>query len=99
MERYKVKKAGSEFMRILITGANRGLGFELTKLALHEGHTVFGGAYSPDGIDDLEKIKEKNRDKLEIVDLDVGSDESVTDAIKKIDARSDALDSLVNNAG
>ena len=35
-------------MKILITGANRGLGFELTKVALDNGDTVFAGAYIPD---------------------------------------------------
>ena len=86
-------------MRILITGANRGLGFEITKQALNEGHTVFAGAYNPDGIEDLEKIKEKHPDTLDIIELDVASDKSVADAVKRIEAKAGALDSLVNNAG
>jgi len=86
-------------MRILITGANRGLGFELSKLALSEGHSVFAGAYVPDGMADLEKLKEKYPEKLEIIQLDVANDISVTDAVKKIETKTGALDALVNNAG
>ncbi len=86
-------------MRILITGANRGLGFELSKLALQEGHTVFAGAYHPDGAADLEKLKEKYPEQLEIIELDVSSDPSVADAVKKIEAKAGALDAVVNNAG
>jgi NAD(P)-dependent dehydrogenase (short-subunit alcohol dehydrogenase family) len=86
-------------MRIFITGANRGLGFELSKLALSQGHSVFAGSYLPDGAEDLLNLKEKYPETLEIVKLNIGSDRSVKSAIKKIEAKAGALDALVNNAG
>jgi NAD(P)-dependent dehydrogenase (short-subunit alcohol dehydrogenase family) len=99
MERYQTKRKGSKQMRIFVTGANRGLGFELSKLALSEEHTIFAGAYVPDGLDGLQKLKQQYGEKLEIIPLDVGSDQSVAEAIATIDAKAGALDCLVNNAG
>jgi NAD(P)-dependent dehydrogenase (short-subunit alcohol dehydrogenase family) len=99
MECDQVEKEGRKEMRIFITGANRGLGYELTKLALKEGHTVFAGAYAPDGLDDLEKTRKEYPERLVILDLDVASDQSVTSAMKKVEEQAGALDAIVNNAG
>jgi len=86
-------------MNIFITGANRGLGFELTKVALANGNVVFAGVYIPDGSEALENLKESHPDLLHIVPLDVSSDESVGSAVKVIEENSGSLDCVVNNAG
>lgn len=86
-------------MNIFITGANRGLGFELTKLAITNGDKVFAGAYSKDGVHDLKDLKAIHGDKLEIVDLDVASDISVADAMQFVEESAGSLDCVVNNAG
>lgn len=86
-------------MNIFITGTNRGLGFELTKLALKQGHKVFAGAFTRDGMQDLNSLKEEYQESLVVMDLDVTSDESVSAAMQRIEAEDGALDALVNNAG
>jgi len=58
-------------VNILITGANRGLGFELTKLAAEEGHTVYAGAYNKVSMDELVRLKQAHPNQVEVIDLDV----------------------------
>ena len=86
-------------MKIFITGANRGLGFELSKVALAQGDTVFAGVYLPDGTEALDGLKEDYPKTLEIVPLDISSDESVTKAAETIEEIAGSLDCVVNNAG
>lgn len=78
----------------LITGANKGLGFETAKLLLELGHVVYIGAR------DVER-GEKAAATLgaRFVRLDVTDDESVNSALATIDAAEGRLDVLVNNAG
>ena len=78
----------------LITGANKGLGYETTRRLVAEGHTVYLGARSP-------KRGEPAAVKLgaTFVPLDVTDDASVQAAMQTIEARDGHLDVLVNNAG
>ncbi|MFF5179727.1 SDR family NAD(P)-dependent oxidoreductase [Micromonospora sp. NPDC000316] len=78
----------------LITGANKGIGFETAKQLLDLGHTVYIGAR------DVER-GEKAAAELgaRFVQLDVTDDTSVTDALATIDSAEGRLDVLVNNAG
>lgn len=78
----------------LITGANKGIGFETARQLLDLGHTVYIGAR------DVER-GEKAAATLgaRFVQLDVTDDASVHDALATIDAAEGRLDVLVNNAG
>ena len=78
----------------LITGANKGIGFETAKQLLELGHTVYIGAR------DVER-GEKAAATLgaRFVQLDVTDDASVSDALATVDAAEGRLDVLVNNAG
>ncbi|ONI74000.1 short-chain dehydrogenase [Kribbella sp. ALI-6-A] len=78
----------------LITGANKGLGYETAKQLLELGHTVYIGAR------DAER-GEKAAAELgaRFVQLDVTDDASVTSALATIDAAEGRLDVLVHNAG
>lgn len=78
----------------LITGANKGIGFETAKQLLALGHTVYVGAR------DAER-GEKAAAELgaRFVRLDVTDDASVTAALAAIDAAEGRLDVLVHNAG
>ena len=78
----------------LITGANKGIGFETARQLLERGHTVYIGAR------DVER-GEKAAAELgaQFVQLDVTDDASVRDALATIDAAEGRLDVLVNNAG
>jgi meso-butanediol dehydrogenase/(S,S)-butanediol dehydrogenase/diacetyl reductase len=78
----------------LITGANKGIGFETAKQLVQLGHTVYVGAR------DVER-GEKAAAELGArhVRLDVTDDASVAAALASIDADEGRLDVLVNNAG
>ena len=77
----------------LITGANKGLGYETARQLIAAGHTVYIGARDPErGRPAAEQLGAR------FVQLDVTDDASVTAAAKTIEAAG-GLDVLVNNAG
>ncbi|GAA2466571.1 SDR family NAD(P)-dependent oxidoreductase [Winogradskya humida] len=78
----------------LITGANKGIGFETAKQLLEQGHTVYIGAR------DAER-GEKAAAELgaHSVPLDVTDDASVSNALAVIESAEGRLDVLVHNAG
>ncbi|MBJ7453628.1 MAG: SDR family NAD(P)-dependent oxidoreductase [Blastococcus sp.] len=78
----------------LITGANKGIGYETARQLLERGHDVYVGAR------DAER-GEKAAAELgaRFVQLDVTDDASVAAALAEIDAAEGRLDVLVHNAG
>lgn len=85
-------------MRILISGADRGLGCSITKLLLECGHTVYAGQYMPEW-SELDALKKEYTKNLVLIPLDVGSDESVKNAVQLVKEYTDELDALISNAG
>lgn len=83
---------------IVVTGADRGLGYELVRQYLLRGERVFASKYRTHW-DLLDKLKEQFPDRLEIVAMDVGSTESVNKAAEIILSKTDSVDILINNAG
>jgi len=77
----------------LITGANKGLGYETARRLLEAGHTVWMGSR------DTER-GQRAADALggRFVQLDITSDASVANAVETITAEG-GLDVLINNAG
>jgi len=84
-------------MKILITGANRGLGLEMTKVGLEKGYDVFAGVrdMSTSKMQELTELKEQYNNQLEIIHLDVTSEKSVRTATSKLNG---SLDVIINNA-
>jgi NAD(P)-dependent dehydrogenase (short-subunit alcohol dehydrogenase family) len=77
----------------LITGANKGLGYETARQLLAAGHTVYMGARDADrGRQAAVQLGAR------LVQLDVTDDASVAAAAKAIEADG-GLDILINNAG
>lgn len=78
----------------LITGANKGLGYETARQLLELGHEVYVGARDPER-------GEKAAAELGVrfVQLDVTDDASVASALATIGAAQGRLDVLVHNAG
>ncbi|PDO10771.1 MAG: hypothetical protein BLM47_05410 [Candidatus Reconcilbacillus cellulovorans] len=81
----------------LVTGADRGLGLALVRVLLKKGYRVFAGRYLGECAE-LDRLRTTAGDRLDILPLDVGSDESVRDAAQAVEAETDRLDLLVNNA-
>ena len=84
-------------MRVLITGAGRGLGLELTRQLLDAGHVVFATVRSPAMVDELAGMHPGER--LVPVTLDVANPASIAAARRAVGQHTRALDLLINNAG
>ncbi len=78
----------------LVTGANRGLGFETARQLIERGHAVYIGSRSAEH---GEAAASELGDQF--VQLDVTDDASVERALAVIGQREGYLDVLVNNAG
>jgi NAD(P)-dependent dehydrogenase (short-subunit alcohol dehydrogenase family) len=78
----------------LITGANKGLGYETARQLIARGHTAYLGARNAErGQAAASALGGR------FVQLDVTDDSSVETALRVIADREDRLDVLVNNAG
>jgi len=79
----------------LITGANRGIGLELARLAAERGDTVLAGARRPGAAEALNALA-RSRPNVTVLTFDVTD----PDAMNSVAERSDApIDLLVCNAG
>lgn len=87
-------------INILITGANRGIGYELTRQYLEQGDArVFATCRAPDRADALKDLARNHPNRVTIVPLDINDEASINAAVEAVAAEADALDLLVNNAG
>lgn len=80
--------------RIVITGANRGMGLGAAKLLIEQGHEVWGTARNPDSADELRALGPAG-----IVPLDLADRSSIESAAAELSSSFDSLDILVNNSG
>jgi len=85
---------------VLITGANKGIGFETAKQLLQKGFYVYIGSRNlENGLQAVEKLKALNLTNVEAIQIDVTDDNSVKNARTEIGKKTDILDVLINNAG
>lgn len=86
-------------MNVLITGANRGLGYEITEEALERGHTVIAGVRNPEEKNDkLTSLSTKYGERLVIKALDVTNEAGMADLAFQMKKDGKGLDAIVNNA-
>lgn len=83
----------------LVTGANRGLGFELVKEGLKHGHTMLAGCRKPGEAVDLYHLKEEYGESLWVFELDVTNTEQAKQAAEEVMKSYGSIDFLFNNAG
>jgi NAD(P)-dependent dehydrogenase (short-subunit alcohol dehydrogenase family) len=84
-------------MRVVVTGANRGLGLGLARAFAARGDEVWATARRPSDAKELQALAKSSGGKVRVHELDVTSDEQVrTIAAALGDA---SLDVLINNAG
>jgi NAD(P)-dependent dehydrogenase (short-subunit alcohol dehydrogenase family) len=77
----------------VITGANRGLGLELSRQYIEDGWQVY--AINRSSSDAMRELMKSNR--LVVIDADLTNDDSLRAAAAQVDVA--AIDLLVNNAG
>jgi len=86
-------------LRVLVTGASRGLGFELTNQFLAQGNRVFAGCRTPTSATRLQSLANAYSGQLSILQQDVTDPRSVDSSYAYVKRSAGALDLLINNAG
>jgi len=85
--------------RVVVTGANRGLGLELTRQLLAAGDEVVSTARQPETAHELHKLVATSGGRGRVVRLDTGDPDEVAAVALDIGERFDGIDLLFNNAG
>jgi NAD(P)-dependent dehydrogenase (short-subunit alcohol dehydrogenase family) len=86
----------------LVTGANKGIGFEVARQLAREGFRVFLGARNEaTGKVAAEKLDHEGKDQgnVSFLEIDITQPESIQRAAEEFARQSDRLDAVVNNAG
>lgn len=84
---------------VLITGANKGIGFEVAKQLLERNFKVIlTGRNKDKGLLAVKNLK-MNEEKVLFVKMDVGDEESIKKAAKEVQTKNLKIDVIVNNAG
>src|SRR5437773_6338846 len=88
----------------LVTGANKGIGFEVVRDLARKGFHVFLGARNEKaGQAAAEKLRtegvKEDYGEITVLKIDVSKPDSIRSAAEAFSRKSDRLDTLVNNAG
>jgi NAD(P)-dependent dehydrogenase (short-subunit alcohol dehydrogenase family) len=83
----------------LITGAARGLGFEIAREVLRRGGRVAAAVRNPDTAIDALKAAASGLDRLFVILINLEDASSVSSAVERASAHFGGFDVLVNNAG
>ncbi|MBB6674994.1 SDR family oxidoreductase [Cohnella nanjingensis] len=86
-------------MNLLITGAGRGLGLELTKQAAARGHTVVACVRDTEGAVALREAAEQYPGRIRIESFDIVSETEAQRLADRLKQDAFVLDGIVNNAG
>jgi NAD(P)-dependent dehydrogenase (short-subunit alcohol dehydrogenase family) len=84
-------------MRIVVTGANRGIGLGLTRAYAARGDEVWAGARSPAEAKDLQSVAHSSAGQVHVGELDVRNDDQARAFAASVGAS--PVDVLINNAG
>ena len=84
---------------IFITGANRGIGLELTKRYLERGERIFAACRQPHEALALHALAAQHGEQLTIVPLEVTDEAAIETAFERVQDLVSGLDLLINNAG
>ncbi len=89
---------------VLVTGSSAGYGWQIAVELARRGHWAFASMRDPQGRNEpkaaeLKRIASQDNLRLNVVELDVTSDDSVRNAIDEMLTTAERIDGLVNNAG
>eukprot|EP00127_Corallochytrium_limacisporum_P000716 Clim_evm2s25 gene=Clim_evmTU2s25 len=86
-------------MKVLVTGGNKGIGYEICRGLAKQGVQVIMTARNPDlGIEAKEKLRQENLE-VDFLQLDITDNASIDRAVGEIKSKYGDLDTLCNNAG
>ncbi|MET0571705.1 MAG: SDR family NAD(P)-dependent oxidoreductase, partial [Pedobacter agri] len=86
--------------KVLITGANKSIGFEAARQLLKSGYYVYLGCRDLEkGEQAVAQLHTENLNHVEALLIDVDQAESIARARKILSEKTDVLDVLINNAG
>jgi NAD(P)-dependent dehydrogenase (short-subunit alcohol dehydrogenase family) len=86
-------------MKVLITGANRGIGLALVQEYVTRGAQVFATCRSPEQAHALTALHSKHGDQVIILPLDVTDQVQIDNCFDLVLQHTTSLDRLINNAG
>lgn len=86
-------------MRILITGAGRGLGLEMARACIARGHSVGATVRDRATAHDLGELAAHHRGRVVLCDLDIAQSDRIDSAVAGVAAELGGLDIVINNAG
>jgi len=85
---------------VLITGANKGIGFETARQMAQLGYFVYlGSRDKAKGLDAINRLKELGISNVECIEIDITNIHSVIQAKHELESNTEGLDILINNAG
>jgi NAD(P)-dependent dehydrogenase (short-subunit alcohol dehydrogenase family) len=86
--------------KVLITGANKSIGFETARQLLQKGYYIYLGSRDMDnGLEAVKKLQAEGFREVEAIQIDVSDSESVKAARVEMGKKTDVLDVLINNSG
>ena len=85
--------------KVWIIGSSSGIGLELVKLCLQSNHKVIASSRNAKKSEELLQLKSTYTNKLELLDIDVSSNESVTKCVEEAFTVFNDLDICFFNAG
>jgi NAD(P)-dependent dehydrogenase (short-subunit alcohol dehydrogenase family) len=83
---------------ILVTGANKGIGYEIARQLGEKGYHVLVGARKAEAGKQAVASLQKGGASAEFIKIDVSDRTSIEEAARTVGAKFDHLDALVNNA-
>ncbi|GAB3494441.1 SDR family NAD(P)-dependent oxidoreductase [Spirosoma knui] len=85
---------------VLITGANKSIGFETARQLLQQGYYVYlGSRDAQKGQQAVDQLKSEGFDNVEPIVIDVDNVASIQTARETLGQKTSTLDVLINNAG
>ena len=83
----------------IVTGSSSGIGYETSLALARDGFYTYATVRNPKKADKILQVAKKENLDIEIIELDVDDEKSISAAIEKIISKKQRIDVLVNNAG
>jgi NAD(P)-dependent dehydrogenase (short-subunit alcohol dehydrogenase family) len=83
----------------IVTGSSSGIGYETALALARDGFYTFATVRNLKKADKISQVAKKENLNIEIIELDVDDEKSISAAVEKILAKKQRIDVLVNSAG